>query len=1223
MSDALNAPIPVLYIAPWLDFGGSDKSTIDWFRTIDKDRFRPSLITTQPSPNRWMHHVNGLADEVWALPDTMPGDHFPAFILGFIQSRGIRVVHIMNSRLAFNLLPDIKALPDAPAVVVQLHVEEEDRSGYVRYVTTRYGNLVDGFSISGHHLSEAMRDYDVPRSKRHVIHTGVDTEAEFNPASIEPMPGLEPDLQHILYPVRLTGQKDPLLMLDVAVALRARRDDFRIHVIGDGDLSDDVQKAVAGRGLEEHVLLHGASHELVRWHAACDVMLLTSRFEGIPCVLFEAMSMRLPIVAPALPGVSEVLEGTENCIVAPRDNVSAYADALERLLDSAELRDSIGSSSREVVQSQYSLAGMARAHEELYERLAPAPAPQPEQAGPPYPLTFSRDATGQPLVTVVVPCYNHGLFLPECLRSIREQDYPHVQVIVVDDRSTDEETLEVLTELDKDPNVGVLRMPQNSGPSTARNAAIRIAAGRYILPVDADNMLLPGAITNMVAQLQEAGAEVGYVYSNLQFFGNRKEYFEAPPYNLYQLLQHNYCDTCALIDRDVFDAGMYYPDDMTHGHEDWAFVLQLGARGVQGEAARTKTLLYRKQGFTRSDQINYAAGDFHAELTDRFGDMYVWRAPGALGRRIKSEWAPALSIVVLTPIESEDGRGAVLERLENQSCHDAELIVRSSLDWTTTGTVATRRIHPQLATNEAVALADAMQIARGRWIVAVSGDLATHLADPGFVERILRSYRSDPSHHATVLVPEIESDYPFRPAEGAAWPSAVSWCRTGFRGLGDLDDRIPEFLDLGAVEPLSDLARQLGDADCNIRVRSHGHAVPTLDGNQQADEGGHARVPIRIPRAAQDRLENILHYVPHLPAISPDAATWRNQATPWLPPESMVLVRHRDTTTGLHVHTNDRISPAGCVIEYDLGAVSTIPVPGTHELSSIGTGLDIRYEGRLLGDQPETDPQRTVLGHLEVAPLPLLTPIELARHPDTGQLLLLSGENDPLRGHAEVVAFLGWAEPVPLLPHELRVEQPTQDLAGLTVSIDQQKRRHRYAVTERAPGEFLGELGGLLTEPIEGETRELVMNGDGLVYVSGGTPPAPSDTTATERFRWALAPLRWNGVAPLRSRMRAVARRTHYVLTGSDPVTQASVGSTRSIGHVFVERDVTRRPLYSTIHPITADQLLVTDQWEAVRLGYRDVLLIGYIAAQPTVCEHLEKRDVAVPWASKFGMRTD
>ena len=135
----------------------------------------------------------------------------------------------MNARLGFDLLPDLQALEAPPAVVVQLHVEEPDRSGYVRYVTSRFGNIVDAFSVSSEHLARAVENYDVPGSKIHVIPTGVDAEEEFSPARVAPVDGLG-DGFHVLFAGRLAHQKDPLLMTEVAAApggAAERREDPR------------------------------------------------------------------------------------------------------------------------------------------------------------------------------------------------------------------------------------------------------------------------------------------------------------------------------------------------------------------------------------------------------------------------------------------------------------------------------------------------------------------------------------------------------------------------------------------------------------------------------------------------------------------------------------------------------------------------------------------------------------------------------------------------------------------------------------------------------------------------------------------------------------------------------------------------------------------------------------------------------------------------------------
>lgn len=363
--------VPILYLAPWVDYGGTGKGTLDWFRHLDRSRYEPSLILTQhPSPNRLLSRVEPYAEELWNLPDLMPGGAMPHFILDFVHTRGIRLVHVMNSRLGFELLPDLCSLPDPPATVVQLHVEEDNRAGYVRYVTTRYANLVDGFSVTSRHLAGAIvNDYGVSPGKCTVIYTGVDGEDEFSPERVAAVGTFDDGVVHILYMGRLVDQKDPRLMLEVAERLRRTEDRFQIHVVGYGPLEDELRRQVTHRGLERFVRLEGPTDTPERWYAACDLLLLTSVFEGIPYVLFEAMAMEVPAIAPSLPGTDELLDSSCGRVVTPRDAADAYVVALTELIADASKRRRLGQEARRKVVRDFSLSRMAEEHDDLYQRL--------------------------------------------------------------------------------------------------------------------------------------------------------------------------------------------------------------------------------------------------------------------------------------------------------------------------------------------------------------------------------------------------------------------------------------------------------------------------------------------------------------------------------------------------------------------------------------------------------------------------------------------------------------------------------------------------------------------------------------------------------------------------------------------------------------------------------------------------------------------------------------
>jgi glycosyltransferase involved in cell wall biosynthesis len=373
--------LPVLYLAPWVGYGGSDKNTIDWFRWLDQERFAPYLITTQPSENPLLREVEPYAEEVWVLPELMAADSMPEFILDFVRGRGIRAIHLMNSKIGFDLLPEIAALPEPPAVVVQMHAEEVDRSGYVRYVSTRLRDQVDCFSLSNEHVASALREYGVPEEKIRVIYTGADAGGEFDPATVEPVVERPDERLQILFAARLVDQKDPLLMVEVAAALREAGAKFRINVVGEGDLEDQVRERIAELGLEEEVVLHGPAPGLRGWYPANDVLLLTSTFEGIPVVLFEAMAMGLPIVTPGLPAIREMLGAEEEGVVLPRDSVAGYVEPLARLAQDRAHLAARGAAMRERALGQFSVQQMAADHGALYEELASAKAAPSDGSG--------------------------------------------------------------------------------------------------------------------------------------------------------------------------------------------------------------------------------------------------------------------------------------------------------------------------------------------------------------------------------------------------------------------------------------------------------------------------------------------------------------------------------------------------------------------------------------------------------------------------------------------------------------------------------------------------------------------------------------------------------------------------------------------------------------------------------------------------------------------------
>ncbi len=112
------------------------------------------------------------------------------------------------------------------------------------------------------------------------------------------------------------------------------------------------------------------------------------------------------------------------------------------------------------------------------------------------------------LISVVVPVYNAGPYLRQCLDSIAAQTYSHMEVILVDDASTDGSGQICKEYAEWDERFQYVRFPANRGPSAARNEGVGRAAGAFLSFVDADDYVEPDLLEKLYRSLTESGADI-------------------------------------------------------------------------------------------------------------------------------------------------------------------------------------------------------------------------------------------------------------------------------------------------------------------------------------------------------------------------------------------------------------------------------------------------------------------------------------------------------------------------------------------------------------------------------------------------------------------------------------------------------------------------------------------------------------------------------------------
>jgi glycosyltransferase involved in cell wall biosynthesis len=160
---------------------------------------------------------------------------------------------------------------------------------------------------------------------------------------------LEPDRQPIILSVgRLSGQKAHARLLEAFAPIAERHPQWQLRICGTGPQEGPLAKRIEELGLAGRAVLLGNVRDIEREYALASVFALSSRYEGFPMVLLEAMSRGVPIVAMDCPtGPGELIEDGRNGLLTPVDDVAALTEGLLRLVEDPELRERLAAAGLE------------------------------------------------------------------------------------------------------------------------------------------------------------------------------------------------------------------------------------------------------------------------------------------------------------------------------------------------------------------------------------------------------------------------------------------------------------------------------------------------------------------------------------------------------------------------------------------------------------------------------------------------------------------------------------------------------------------------------------------------------------------------------------------------------------------------------------------------------------------------------------------------------------
>lgn len=274
-------------------------------------------------------------------------------------------------------------------VVLTLHNIVEARTGIQRW---GYGWLLDQplvpIACAGFVRRSFLEHFGTRAERIETIQNAVDiAAADIDPAEsrrrLEAEIGVRPGAIVLAGIGRMAAQKAFEHMIDAVATLRAKGLDVQLVLFGEGELKAQHEEHARRRELSGDVIFAGFRSDIRELMAAIDIVVFSSRQEGLPMVLLEAMAAGRAVVATRVGGVPEAVDDDCEALLVPSEDVPALAAALERAAGDAGLRQRLGDAARERYLRDFTAPRMAGSYEELYRRVLAGAGADPGTGDPP------------------------------------------------------------------------------------------------------------------------------------------------------------------------------------------------------------------------------------------------------------------------------------------------------------------------------------------------------------------------------------------------------------------------------------------------------------------------------------------------------------------------------------------------------------------------------------------------------------------------------------------------------------------------------------------------------------------------------------------------------------------------------------------------------------------------------------------------------------------------
>lgn len=367
--------INVLFVIIQMALGGSEQLVLNIIKNLDRNRFSPSVAWF--FGDTILEEFAALNIPLFHVPKTKSFDFNTMQHLAAISAENN--IHVVNAHHFMSMVYSFYGckVKKYAKLIYSEHSEWEVKAIPMKWqligtCLLRYVDRTVGVSPA---ISDCLqKKFFIPQSKIYTIKNGVDLNLfsdKKNNATLKKELEIDSDDKVIGIVANLKKVKNHLFLLKAFKELAKEFDKVKLLLVGQGfkddpeNTEEEIQDFVDTNRLYKKVLILGYRSDISQLLAVMDIFCLTSKMEGLPISLIEAMAAGLPVVGSDVPGIKDVIEHGANGFLIPQNDTAALKDALLNLVINDSLCERMGNQSKLLAKS-YSMESCITNYEKLF-----------------------------------------------------------------------------------------------------------------------------------------------------------------------------------------------------------------------------------------------------------------------------------------------------------------------------------------------------------------------------------------------------------------------------------------------------------------------------------------------------------------------------------------------------------------------------------------------------------------------------------------------------------------------------------------------------------------------------------------------------------------------------------------------------------------------------------------------------------------------------------------